>query len=129
MKQRIFFAPGAIVLCLVVMSCSKTTPTPQQLPASPKPVLNLIASDWIKNADGHFINTFTNVLAYAPYTSLDVYITDVDNSHQINQGGIVYLNGTISFEAVGTNLVLTYESFDPSSSLPFSQLSIQIIFQ
>jgi len=129
MKQRTFPILGAILMGLVLISCSKTSPTLQQPPASPKPVLGLIASDWKQNADGHYVNTFTNVLAYAPYTGLDVYITDVDNSYQINQGGIVYMNGRISFEAVGTNLVLRYESFDPSPSLPFRQVSIQIIFQ
>jgi hypothetical protein len=129
MKQRIFSKLGAIVVCLVVMSCSKTTPTPLQPPASPKPVLSLIASDWKQNADGHYVNTFTNVLAYAPHIGLEVYITDVDNSLQISQGGIVYMNGTVSFEVEGTDLVLRYESFDPSPSLPFRQLSIKIIFQ
>ena len=126
-------APGilALLVSLMFSSCSKTNdvPPPPQSSATSIPPLNLVASNWSQDANGDYVSTLNDVLNYAPHTEISVYVNDANDPCHIEAGGSSYMDGTISYEEIGSDLIMKYINADPTAPLPFMDLPITIVFK
>jgi hypothetical protein len=131
LERRLLYA--AIVGTIICLgSCSKENlPTPTTISTgNPSPVvLNLVASHWILNEEGHFSTHFDNIFqsVHSGSSTMDnvrVYVVWEGQEYQMFDR-IAFLGGELEALHTDNDLTLNYQF--SSNELPFKYLNVKVV--
>jgi hypothetical protein len=131
--KRTFFTmviAGALVI-VGLNACTKqdyspvasTTPPPAQ-----QAKLNLVASEWIGNGDGVYVNVFKDILSNLAITSGDhvsVYVEENGQETLITPSPIIFKGHALWATTTAHDLILSYGCAD--GPMPFQTLHIEVL--
>jgi len=134
--KRIFFLTmtASAIIIFHLTSCKKDTFSPvpggNSSVAAPSSTttMNLVAYDWVKDANGVYSNTFAGVISAANSNNhrVKIYVVENGNQTQINNP-ISFRGGELWAAYTQTDVKINYHASD--KSLPFSHLIIKVVIE